>query len=430
MNALTTEAETTLIGEIILKPEIFMECLMADLNPKDFEILECREIYEACLMMFANEKPIEVLSLLNILPKSETKKYKGFITSVLSVIPSTANYKAHIGIVRDAARMRRAGEKAKELMDAIEYNGNLDYCRESAVNLMRCFDGTDGTEVVTARQGYRNFIENIGKVKEYIATGIEKLDRYVQLSKGDFVVIGGRPSTGKTALTLQIMLKMAEKKNVVFFSLETTADKLFERMIANYATFDYGAIRKGGLKDDEIKSIDRLCNGRFTELNFSVVKAAGWSVEKIKSKAMQLKADVVFIDYLGLIAANSGKSQYEKVTQISLDLHTMAQREKITTVALVQLNRGVGKEAPEMASLRDSGQIEQDADVIMLLSTPNDTDERRNEKQMTIAKNKDGMVGVIKFNFVGKYQQFRPIETAYGSNEEQMPFGEGEVIKI
>jgi len=426
----TNEAETALIAEVILKPEIFIDCLMADLTPSDFSDSDCKDIYEACLMSFAEDKPIEVISLLYRLPPDKTQHYKQAIVLWAKEVPSTANYKAHIELVRNAARLRRVSTQAKELYESIESNENIEYCREVAANIMRSFDGTDGTEVITARQGYRYFIENIGKDKEYIPTGIEKLDKYVQLSKGDFVVIGGRPSTGKTALTLQIMLKMAEKKNVVFFSLETSSDKLFERMISNYATFDYSNIRKGGLQETEIKQIDKYCNGRFNELNFSVVKAAGWSVEKIKSTAMQLKADVIYIDYLGLISTNSGRSQYEKVTQISLDLHTMAQRENITTVALVQLNRGAGKEAPDMSSLRDSGQIEQDADVILLLSTPDDTDDRQNEKQMTIAKNKDGMTGFIKFNFAGEYQQFRPIETVYDRQEdEQLPFGQGKVFE-
>ena len=409
MSTATKEAEIALIGEILSNPEIFNDANL-ELMVADFEVSECQRIYSACLLLFMENKPIDAIGILHTLQKNQQADMKVFIAQVTTQTVTTRNYRNHIEIVRDAARLRRATAKAQELSEALEYNGNLDYCRKVAADVMRTFDGMDGTEVITAADGYRNFIDNIGEVKKYIGTGVEKLNHYVQISKGDFIVIGGRPSTGKTAFTLQMMLTMAKEANVVYFSLETSADKLFERMISNFTMSSYTAIRKGGMEQNEINTIKELCEGSFDNLNFSVVNAAGWSVEKIKSKALQLKADVIFIDYLGLITANSGKSQYEKVTQISLDLHTMAQQSKIAVISLVQLNRaGVGQ--PDMSSLRDSGQIEQDADVIMILNTPNEDEEHNYIKKLRIVKNKDGLVGTLTFEFVGDYQQFRVIDT-------------------
>jgi len=409
MSTATKEAEIALIGEILSNPEIFNDANL-ELMVADFEVSECQRIYSACLLLFIENKPIDAIGILHTLQKSQQADMKVFIAQVTTQTVTTRNYRNHIEIVRDAARLRRATAKAQELSEALEYNGNLDYCRKVAADVMRTFDGMDGTEVVTAADGYRNFIDNIGEIKKYIGTGVNKLNHYVQISKGDFIVIGGRPSTGKTAFTLQMMLTMAKEANVVYFSLETSADKLFERMISNFTMSSYTAIRKGGMEQKEINTIKELCEGSFDSLNFSVVNAAGWSVEKIKSKALQLKADVIFIDYLGLITANSGKSQYEKVTQISLDLHTMAQQSKMAVISLVQLNRaGVGQ--PDMSSLRDSGQIEQDADVIMILNTPNEDEEHNYIKKLRIVKNKDGLVGTLTFEFVGDYQQFRVIDT-------------------
>lgn len=405
------EMERALIGELLLKQDILMDAIQ-ELTVDDFAVPECRRIYEACRALFVMGRGIDVLTVLNEVSSAdelERTSWKGFMLGLTQNIVSFVNCKDHIRIIRDTGRMRRAAEQAGKLLSAIEDTGNMAVCRDAAADLMRAFDGLDGSETVTAAEGYKRFMDEIGKVKEYISTGIGAVDFYVKISRGDFIVIGGRPSTGKTAFTLQMMLKMAERHNVVYFSLETSTDKLFERMIANYATSDYGAIRTGGLKQSEIDYIAGNCDGKFPELNFSVVNAAGWSVEQIKSRALQMKAEVIYIDYLGLISATSGKSQYEKVTQISLDLHTMAQRDKIAVVTLVQLNRA-GTAQPDMATLRDSGQIEQDADVILLLSTPKDDAEHRDEKLMTIAKNKDGMVGEVRFNFAGKYQQFHAIE--------------------
>ena len=149
---------------------------------------------------------------------------------------------------------------------------------------------------------------------------------------------------------------------------------------------------------------------RFKALDLHVVEASGWTVEQIKSKALQLKATVIMIDYLSLIQGN-GNSTYEKVSNISIALHTMAQRTKIAVIALSQLSRE-GKNAPDMTSLRESGQIEQDADCILLLHTV-EPDNPHSDRELIIAKNKEGQTGKIPLTFKGEYQKFYCKETRY-----------------
>ena len=148
-----------------------------------------------------------------------------------------------------------------------------------------------------------------------------------------------------------------------------------------------------------------------------MVDAAGWTVQQIKSKAVQLRAEIIIIDYLSLIRGE-GKSLYERVTNISMELHTLAQANRIAVIALSQLNRA-GKDEPDMTSLRESGQIEQDADVILLLHEIGRSVLDREaggdaDRRLIIAKNKEGMTGAITLNFQGEYQRFCECETRYG----------------
>jgi len=149
----------------------------------------------------------------------------------------------------------------------------------------------------------------------------------------------------------------------------------------------------------------------FTKLKLSIVAAAGWSVPQIQAKAVQLGAEIIFVDYLGLIKSE-GSGRYEKITNISVDLHTMAQSRKITTIALSQLNReGMGE--PDMTHLRESGQLEQDADIILLLHSMGEKE--RFDRKLIIAKNKEGRTGALRFSFDGAHQKFMEIDTRYDS---------------
>lgn len=164
-----------------------------------------------------------------------------------------------------------------------------------------------------------------------------------------------------------MVLNMAKRYNVCYFSLETSTRKIYERLLSCFTDTPFDEINRGRVQDK-----GKLLNERerFSALRLHVIDAAGWTVQQVKAKAVQLQADVVMIDYIGLLKG-PGKSLYERVTGVSQDLHIMAQQGKIAVVALSQLNRG-GKDEPDMTSLRESGQIEQDADAILLLNTVGD----------------------------------------------------------
>jgi replicative DNA helicase len=281
-------------------------------------------------------------------------------------------------------------------------------------------DFTEKKSEIDSANGFLRFLEAVGKQKQYYRTGISIVDRNVKLGKGHYFVVGARPSQGKTALSLQMAVSMAERHKVLYFSFETSADRLFERIIARSANVDYGKIVDGELSDEDVEKIKTL-KPYFEHIILLTVEAAGMTVEQIKSTAIKHHADVVFIDYLGLVGTSTVVSgAYERTTLISMALHNMAQKTGITVIALCQLSRQANKTEPDMSTLRDSGQIEQDADEIMFIHTPDD--DNKKSKKLIVAKNKDGECGAFDIEFIGRYQRFqKPFDASDGEYTE-VPF--------
>lgn len=417
---LENEVEVTLIGELLMRPDIYLD-ISCYLLPNDFDVPECRDIFKACIMLCSQDTPMDALTIIKEINRDE-QHFKAFMYDARQLVVSTVNYKEHIRIVAENSKRRKAVAMCRELLDNLTLSADIGVCRESASELLSTFDGLMRETATSARQGYSEIINSLGSRKEYIESGIRNLDYFVKLRAGDFVGIGGRPSTGKTAFALQLMLSMARNRNVLFFSLETGKENIFERIVSNFSGADYKSILQGGMKQDDIESIKRACNGYLDDLNFSVIEASGYTVEQIQSITLQKKADIIFIDYLQLLKSSTGKTLYEQVTNISKDLHTMAQRYKILVIALIQLNRATDNSAPEMKNLKDSGQVEQDLDCLLLLSTPDEDEE--NIKRLKIAKNKKGVCGTLEFNFKGEIQKFYLIDK---NKNGDMPFGNGEV---
>lgn len=408
------DIEITLIGELLMKPEICID-ITCELTPSDFSVPECRDIVNACYALKSRDSVVDVLTILKEI-NGDQQYYKSFMYNASQLCVSTANYKEHIRLVSEYAKRRKASAMCRELLENLEYGSDIDLCRESASELLSTFDGLQRDTATSAQTGYLQIIDNLSARKQYIETGIKSLDYFVKLRAGDFVGIGGRPSTGKTAFALQLMLSVSRKYNTVFFSLETGNENIFERIVSNYASADYNSIQRGGMSQEEIEQIRNACAGNIENLKFSVIEASGYTVEQVQSISLQKKAEIIFIDYLQLLRSTNGKSLYEQVTNISKDLHTFAQRYKVTVFALVQLNRASMNNAPDMKDIKESGQIEQDLDCLMLLSTPDEEEE--NIKRLKIAKNKKGVCGTLEFVFKGDMQQFCLID-----NEHDRPFG-------
>lgn len=261
---------------------------------------------------------------------------------------------------------------------------------------------TDNTGMQSIGELLDSYLGRYGEKARYIETGIRSLDKFLKLSPGNLFIIGGRPSAGKTALSLQMAVNMAKRGyRVCYFSLETDPATLTGRIIANRL-----AAPLADVKDSRIplSDFDALADER--DLPLFIHSASGKSVGWIRSQAKRMKAQVVFVDYLQLIADGKGKDRYAQITNISIALHTMAQQTGMLVVALAQLNRNAAHAAPSCADLKESGQLEQDADAVLLLSDDGES------YQAILAKNKEGQIGKIHIAFDKPRQRFLELASA------------------
>jgi replicative DNA helicase len=335
--------------------------------------------------------------------------YSQFLAELMDVTPTAANADAYADALKHTSRLvrlRELGAAMHEADEEAEVRALVD-----RANLLLC----DRTEVrrLTMSQAYADFAaRKDGKTRpDYLTWGFQDLDELFHVGAGDFVVIGGYPSAGKTAFGLQLAFHQARKKRVGFFSYETAADKLFDRTVAAQTDTSYSAIMTNALKMDDFRRIAEHAKW-LTEPTLELLETSGMTVSDIGAYAMARHYDILYIDYLQKIPAASSQryvSDYERVSQVSSALQQLGRRTGKTIVALSQLSRADkkgGSATPTMSSLRQSGQIEQDADVVMLLYKENPTD-YRSRRVLDFAKNKDGRAGYgILLNFDGDKQLF------------------------
>lgn len=308
------------------------------------------------------------------------------------------------GIVKEQAALSRARELAFKIVDGSTRYADLTGIYEQlgeAINLH-----SERSDFIPMCDGIDNYIRKLDDKPEYISTGLRVLDNNLHLVPGNFIVIGGRPSAGKTALSLQLACEIAKNgRKVAYFSLETDPDTLYARIIANQLGVPLHTVKN---KTVSINELDRLA--AIKKYPLFVRSAAGKGVGWIRTQSIRMQAKVVFIDYLQLIHQAGAKDRYSAVTEISMALHEFAQSTGTLVVALAQLNRETARAGipPTAADLRESGQIEQDADAIILLAQKVKTQKRPEEHyHFALEKNKEGNVGSLDITFQMETQQFK-----------------------
>ena len=370
--------------------------ILEEVSAEDFTDPELSALFQKLANMWGRYGRLDAV-MVSSLPEREL---------VLACVNAPIAYSAYLSYCR-TVRNRAIVAKVQGIGLAL---ATSDLTTETAMQLNEqlaaVLSGRKTLKSETAMQGMIGFIRRqTGKAPEYIKTGFSRLDKFTKFSAGDMVIIGARPSNGKTAMSLQIALNMAKQgKRVVFYSLETSAEKINDRAITCFYDLEFDDVKncKSGFPAEDMDP------DTFAMLPFEVVEAAGRTVQWMKTDAVRRKADVVMVDYLGLVRGR-GSSRYEIVTQISQDLHEAAQETKMLFVVLCQLNRQ-SNGLPNMQDLRESGQIEQDADCILLLHYE---DRKTGDFVVRVAKNKEGRVGDLPFLFRAANQNFLEVEYAH-----------------
>ena len=243
-----------------------------------------------------------------------------------------------------------------------------------------------------------DYIRHLDDKPSYIPTGIGKLDRYLKLSPGNFLLIGGRPSAGKTALSLQMAVEQTMRGyRVCYFSLETSAEVLTRRIIANRLCVPLADVQAKRVPPAELDGLSRL-----RKAPLFVRSAAGKGVAWMRAQAARKQAQIVYVDYVQIVPSE-GRDRYTQITRTSVALHELAQTTGMVVVGVAQLNRNAARVDPTTADLKESGQLEQDADAIILLGGPG------SEHPFALAKNKEGEAG-IWFNIVFDKEKQRFLE--------------------
>lgn len=431
------EAQYSVLGSALIESRV-VPTIMSETTEDDY-YGKCRSVYNAIRKVFLQGAPVDPVSVLAVLGK----EYSSFLAQLMEITPTAANVVHYIQLCREQARVLMIRELAKQLEEA-DSSEEVRDLMEKANGLMV---DRRSRRAVNMSEALRSFMDRHTGQVSYLSWPIREFNEHIFVEAGDFIIIGAEPSVGKTAFSLQCAWHWARDIKVGFFSFETSSEKLFDRKMASLVGVQMQNIKNNTITDQEW---ERICasTDEITTRKLELIPAAGMTTADIRAKIMEAGYQLVIVDYLQLISSR-GYNRYEQVTNISIDLHNMAQSLGVTIVALSQLSRSDDDRAPKNSDLRESGQLEQDADLIMMLQLEKKNHPSGNRK-LFVTKNKEGECFVSVLAFDGTHQTFsktqsdgkvasqyaamsrkKPQRTpVLSQNNEQLSFGSGELKRL
>lgn len=395
-------AEAAVIGAAVLS-EVCAGSVFTLLAAEDFLVQAYADAFARLQLLWRRDGRIDTATIGRL-------PCRDIVLRCAETVPSIqeAACLTYIRHVSDAARVRRAQAVAAAIVTGdMEPDAMLEACAA----MEKALGGVREAGWEDAKQGFEGFYaRQRGGAPEYVKCGVfPHFDRHTFIRPGDLILVGGRPSAGKTMASLNLALGWARRgQRVAYFSLETSPDKIWDRLIAAEFGLSFAEVKRGEVATDDGELQQDAA--QFARLPIYVCQAAGRSVAWMRAQTARLQADIAVVDYVQLIRGK-GDSRYEAVTQISIDLHEWAQSDKVVVVGLCQLSRQ-GSEAPRLSDLRESGQLEQDADVVILLNKKTDPETGHTDYTLDIAKNKEGITGELKMFFDGERQRLRELADA------------------
>lgn len=387
------QAQFSVLGSALIEPsvvpKVIQQTRMADFSG------QCQTVYAAMRKLFQDGIPVDVVSLAAALGDD----YRNFLVELMQVTPTAANLDYYLKLCREQAMLLSVKDLAQQIAAA-----------DSAERIRGLLDKANGMmvdkpslQITTMSDALRSFMERHSGEVKYLTWPVRELNDRLYAEAGDFILIGGRPSTGKSAWSIQCAEHWARTMRVGFFSLETSPEKLFDRQMSSKAGLTMDDIKRNNITAAQWAHVVQM-HQEIIDLPLEIIPAAGMTPADIRSVTMMRRYQLIIIDYVQLIQSG-GNNRTEQVTNISLALHRMAQDMQVTVVALSQLKRKNDDTAPDSSDLRESGQLEQDADIIMQLQLEK-KDQPEGNRYLYITKNKEGTTPRILLAFDGKHQQF------------------------
>lgn len=387
------DAQCSVLGSALIEEKVVAR-VMSQTSEADFSGA-CLTVYQAMSEVFTSGFPVDPVSVAAKLPG----EYRSFLAQLMEITPTAANVETYIKLCREQSRVLACQEIGRQLTEC-ESTGAARSLVEEAAKLM---SAAQSKKTVNMSESLRRFFEKPEKPVRYLSWPIPELDGELYVSPGKFVVFGAEPSVGKTAFALQCAWHWAAHRKVGFFSFETDPDTLFDRLISSFAGIPMESIKTNRISR---KEWERICQAtqEITSRKLDLISAAGMSCSDIRAKVLEAGYDIIVVDYLQIVTAK-GSSRYEQVTNISIELHNIAQSLGVTVLALAQLSRTEGDRQPRNSDLRESGQIEQDADVILMMQLENHSNPA-GPRNLFVTKNKEGRHSKVLLTFDGRCQRF------------------------
>lgn len=429
------EAEQSVIGSMIIDKSATAKS-MEKLKPDDFYRDGHKAIFKAISEMSRNDFAVDLVTLLEYLKSTDMLDKAGgvtYISELSASVPTTANLESYIKIVSDKSLLRKLIKSSTKIIEE-SYNSQdkvdqvLDHAQKKMFDLADNKGSNDYESLAAVLERSLEEVERICGNKGSItgiSSGIRDLDDKTSgFQKGDMVLIAARPSMGKTTFALNIAETAAlkEGKSVVIFSLEMGKEQLANKLLCSEASVDMLKLRTGNLDDGDWDRIAKAA-GPLAKARIYIDDTAGVTVMEMRSKCRKIKMeygiDLIMIDYLQLMSGSGSESRQQEVSEISRSIKALAKEMECPVIALSQLSRAPEQRAdhrPMLSDLRESGSIEQDADVVMFLYRDeyyNKESELKGTAECIIAKQRNGPVGTVKMAWIGQHSKFADLELVH-----------------
>lgn len=430
------EAEQSVIGSMLIDKSSIIQ-VMEKLTYNDFYKESNKILFKAIMDLFQKDIPIDFVTLTDYLKaegKLESAGGVSYITEVADSVPYTANLKSYIGIVKNKSMIRELIKVSSETIEDSYVNQNevdnlLDRAQKRFFDLASNSNTSDYEHLSTVLERSFENIENMfinkGSVTG-VSSGLQDLDAKTSgFQKGDMILIAARPSMGKTTFALNLAENAALKysKSIVIFSLEMSKEQLAFKLLCSLANVDMLKLRTGEIDEKDWERIAKA-TGPLANSKIYIDDTAGMSIMEMRAKCRKLKIehgiDMIIIDYLQLMSGSNSESRQQEVSEISRSIKALAKEIGCPIIALSQLSRAPEQRAdhrPMLSDLRESGSIEQDADIVMFLYRDeyyNKETEDKGIAECIIAKQRNGPVGTVKLAFRGAFSKFQSAD--YGND--------------